>query len=245
MSVLRKEYNLETHVDEVWYESSNVVYSRFEEDGEENVGNLYVVFKGGKQYLYEKVAYTDYLSFKGAFVDGSSGKALNEYIIKKYKGEKVDDADITELQNRLMSPRAEETTYFIHGSSDYDRDILLYHYIPTIEYFIELSSDSRFITTLYDRFGYEAVMYMVTQGVDPGKFTLYMRKSDELTFTLLPELANCNTVMIKDKEWDDDFIRQQMRIRSTEDIAYVSPDELEKIKEISPSAYNIIIRRFE
>ena len=68
MSVLRKEYNLETHVDEVWYDSTNVVFSRFEENENENMGDLYVVFKAGKQYVYKNVSYTDYLYFKNGLV---------------------------------------------------------------------------------------------------------------------------------------------------------------------------------
>jgi hypothetical protein len=245
MSVLRKEYNLETHVDEVWYDSTNVVYSRFEENENENMGDLYVVFKAGKQYIYKNVSYADYLYFKNGLVEGSSGKALNEYIIKRYKGEKTDDADITELQERLASPREEESTYFIHGNGEFDNEILTNFYVPTVQYCMEISSDSRFVTTLYEKYGFETVKYMVENGADASKFTIYMRKSDELTITLYTELEDCRKVFIKDEEWDDKFIAQQLRVRSFEDIGYVSADELEKIREISPSAYNIIIRRFE
>ena len=38
MSVLRSDYDLEKHIDEVWYESSNVIFSKFTEDKEKNSG---------------------------------------------------------------------------------------------------------------------------------------------------------------------------------------------------------------
>ena len=110
---------------------------------------------------------------------------------------------------------------------------------------MDVSSDSKFVTTLYERYGFKTVVCMAENGADASKFTIYARKSDELTVTLYTELENCRKVFIKDEEWDDNFIAQQLRIRSFDDIAYVSADELEKIREISPSAYNIIIGRFE
>ena len=57
MSVLKSEYDLEKCVDRVWYESSNVIYSEFYEHDVDNFGELYIVFKGGKRYLYKNVSY--------------------------------------------------------------------------------------------------------------------------------------------------------------------------------------------
>ena len=245
MSVLRKEYDLGSHVDEVWYESSNVVYSKFVEDKDENTGELYVVFKGGKQYLYKSVSYQDYLYFKGGGLDGSSGRALNEYIIKKYKGEKMEDVNIDELLNRLNAPKDEDVTYYIHGDGEFDENVVSMFYGPTVEYCQQLSSDIRFVTTLYDRYGFETVKYCVETGMDPERFTILMRKFDEITITLYEELEDCKKVYIDDKEWNDEFVAQQLRKMSKDDIAFVSPEKLEEIRKLSPSAYSILMRRFE
>ena len=81
--------------DYTWYDSSNVVYSECL-DTNEAYKRLKVVFKGGRQYIYENVDPTDYLLFKQA---DSNGQAFNKYI-KKYQCERLPDVSLDELEER-------------------------------------------------------------------------------------------------------------------------------------------------
>ena len=242
MSLLRNNYDLETHVDEVWYESSNVIYSRFEEDENENKGNLYVVFKGGKQYVYKNVSYTNYLSFKHGGLDGSSGKALNEYIIKVYAAEKLDDVDMEEVRRGLAAEKPEESTYFIHGSGEFSDSVFDNFYAPQLEYAIELYPEWSFITTLYDEYGMRSVRYLLDRGVDAGKIEVWLRKSD--ADSLDSALSDCKTVKIRDTDYEDDeFIDNQLIKRSSEDICHIDFVSIGKIRDVSRSAYITLARK--
>ena len=242
MSVLRNIYDLERHIDETWYDSTNVVYSKFIEDENENKGDLYVVFKGGKQYLYKSVSYQNYLSFKKGIVEGSSGKALNQYIIKVYEAEKVDDADINELVERLNSPDEKDLTYFIHGDGKLDEDVFQIAYLQTIEYVLSMYSDSKFVVKNDDQYSMRSAEYLLNVvKIDPERITIYIKKSDY--DNLGEEFQECRTVKIKDDEYDQDLIDREIMKRSFEDIGYVSEEMLEKIAGISRTAYIILTRR--
>jgi hypothetical protein len=241
MSVLRSDYDLEKHVDEVWYESSNVIFSRFTEDDENNTGTLQVVFKGGKMYEYEKVSYQDYLSFKRGLVEGSSGKAFNEYIIKKYKGERIDDVSVDELMERLHAPKESETTYFIHGDEDYDEDIFQAVYANAISYALDISSESRFAVQYFDKYGMRALEYLSNFQIDPDRVTIYIPESK--VAELDEKHLGCRLIKIKDNEYDERFIDSEIMKRSFEDIAFISNEKLNEIAKVSRSAYIILTRR--
>lgn len=240
MSVLRSDYDLEKHVDEVWYESSNVIFSRFTENEEKNTGTLEVVFKGGKLYEYKEVAYQDYLSFKRGLVEGSSGKAFNEYIIKKYKGEKLDEVSIDELMQRLHAPQESGVTYFIHGD-DYNEDIFQVVYANAISYALDICSDSRFAVKFTDKYGVRALEFLSTCQIDPDRVTIYIPESkiEELD----EKHQGCRIVKIKDENWDEQFIDNEIMKRSFEDIAFISDEKLNEIAKVSKSAYIILNRR--
>lgn len=101
-------YNEESHTEKVWYESSNVFYSEFIENGN-NGGDLYVTFKNGSTYKYKDVLIApNYLMFKHGGLDGSHGKALNKHIKGLYEFEKVPDKNITlliEEKEKLLSQK--------------------------------------------------------------------------------------------------------------------------------------------
>ena len=79
--------------DHTWYDSTNVIYSLcYDSNTKDKV--LKVVFKGGRTYLYKDVDVNDYVSFRMA---ESTGKAVNEYIVKKYKGVRLQDTDLGKL----------------------------------------------------------------------------------------------------------------------------------------------------
>ena len=84
--------------DTVWYESSNVRYSKCL-DHDKSLKTLDVVFNNGTQYRYKNVNVNDYLLFRE---DLSQGKALNKYIkANGYEYEKLEDANIEALNDEL------------------------------------------------------------------------------------------------------------------------------------------------
>ena len=91
MAVLYDKYVNST--DHTWYDSTNVLYSECY-DNNDKFKNLKLVFKGGRTYLYKDVDINDYLLFKNS---ESNGKSANEFIIKKYKGFRITDTDLTQL----------------------------------------------------------------------------------------------------------------------------------------------------
>ena len=86
----------ENKIDHTWYDSSNVVYSACYDTENSGKKSLKVVFKEGRTYLYKDVDANDYIQFSKNM--DSSGKALNQYIIKKYKGVRLGDTDLEKLQ---------------------------------------------------------------------------------------------------------------------------------------------------
>lgn len=106
MAILAKIYDEKTRTDRVWYESSNVFYSKFVENENDNNGQLYVTFKNGATYHYKDVDMpTDYILFKNGGIDASQGKTLNKRIKGKYDYERVEDADMVMLQEELDKMR--------------------------------------------------------------------------------------------------------------------------------------------
>ena len=122
MSILGKFYDYETKTDRVWYDSSNVFYSKFIENENDNKGTLYVTFKNGWTYKYKDVDMpTDYLLFKNGGIENSQGKTFNKFIKPKYEYERVNDEDISLLQeeyNRLFLTKEEEEPFTIEIKDD-------------------------------------------------------------------------------------------------------------------------------
>ena len=83
-------FNQEDHV---WYNSSNIVYSKCYDTSNSMFKTLKIVFKGGRTYVYKDVDVKEYMLFKTA---ESNGEAFNKYI-KKYGGVKIADTNMEEL----------------------------------------------------------------------------------------------------------------------------------------------------
>ena len=99
--LIERNYDSEKKLDKAWYSSSNIVYSECE-DKENDFKTLRVVFKNGNCYEYYKISVQDYLMFMHGGLDGSNGKALNEFIkSKKYEYKKINDADLVEIKLQL------------------------------------------------------------------------------------------------------------------------------------------------
>lgn len=98
MSLIISEYNENELIDECWYDSSNIYYSKCF-DNIDAYKNLVVVFKDGRAYIYKDVIVQDYLLFKYGGLYDSQGKALNSFI-KKYKYERLNKFDINLLEEK-------------------------------------------------------------------------------------------------------------------------------------------------
>ena len=112
--ILVSKYDETEKIDEVFYESSNIYYSKAIEHKNDNFVDLYVTFKNGATYLYKNVDMVkDYIMFKHGGLDGSQGKALNKFIKPKYEFEKVENANMELLKEeyiRMKCPQVEDET---------------------------------------------------------------------------------------------------------------------------------------
>lgn len=89
-----------------WYDSSNIRYSECYDRPGDSV-NLKVVFGDGRVYYYRDVAKEDYLAFTSA---DSNGKAFAKSIRPKYKGDRLADvniADLDKLREELINEEQE------------------------------------------------------------------------------------------------------------------------------------------
>jgi hypothetical protein len=97
----------ENSLDRSWYDSSNILYSECD-DNENALKTLRIVFKNGRQYRYDEVNVNDYLLFRE---DVSQGKAFNKFI-RKYKSERIEDADehaLNEERERILERQQENS----------------------------------------------------------------------------------------------------------------------------------------
>lgn len=101
MIVYNRYVNQEDHV---WYDSSNITYSKCYDTQSSKFKTLKIVFKGGRTYVYKNVDADDYLMFKTA---ESNGQEFNKRI-KKYDAVRIEDTDLEKL-NELMESFKNET----------------------------------------------------------------------------------------------------------------------------------------
>ena len=244
MAAIKQFYDISKKTDSVLYESSNVIFTRFVEDPDENKGDLFVVFKEGKQYKYEGVEYNDYLMFKHGCVEGSSGKSLNSYIIKKYAAEKIEDANMDELLKEVNRADDKEHTYFIHGDYGFSDEIFETYYVPTFEYILELDPDARFIFSMNDNSGYvhRSLKYLTeVNNIDASRLTGYSLTRmdyDSRLYEYTKDVVNVDGESTID-------LYNVMIDNSVKDIAYVTEENLKEIYIKSHSAYSILSRYFK
>lgn len=99
MIVYNRYVNQEDHV---WYDSSNITYSKCYDTQNSKFKTLKIVFKGGRTYVYKNVDADDYILFKTA---QSNGEEFNKRI-KKYDAVRIEDTDLeklTELQESFKN----------------------------------------------------------------------------------------------------------------------------------------------
>ena len=117
MSKINKIY--EHHMEKVWYDSSNVIYSECD-DTVDDFKVLRVVFKDGRQYQYDQVNVNDYLLFRENL---SQGKALNQYIKSKYDAKRIADVDVG-LIKESMNTSSDDTNADKTFEAYLDQDVL-------------------------------------------------------------------------------------------------------------------------
>lgn len=175
--ILKKIYDEKTKTQKIWYDSSMIYYSEMVEDENENVGDLYIVFKTGVKYLYKKVKFEDYILFIAGGTDISQGKTLNKVIKGKYEYEKIGNADMLALREELE--RKEETqspveqTYFISGHRDITEREFELNYQPILNV---LSEDENVYFVVGDYHGADimAQNYLIDiLKINPNRITVY------------------------------------------------------------------------
>lgn len=221
-------------VDETWYESSTIVYTKFIENENDNKGQLFVTFKGGSTYLYKQVDMpTHYLQFKHEMKGGSSGKSLNAYIKPYYDYEKQPDLSLEEIELRLQKTKEEQNPFgrfFISGHRDITEEEFDMYYAPVLQNYAE-DTAIRFVVGDYYGVDIMAQNYLVdVLCIDPDRITVYH---------MLEAPRNINPKITKTKGgFIDDESRDAAMTRVTEgDIAFVR-----KGKETSGTAQNILRR---
>lgn len=90
MIVYNRYVNQEDHV---WYDSSNIAYSKCYDTQNSKFKTLKIVFKGGRTYVYRNVDADDYIMFKTA---ESNGQEFNKRI-KKYDAVRIEDTNMEKL----------------------------------------------------------------------------------------------------------------------------------------------------
>lgn len=106
--LIYRNYNDKLRLDKAWYDSSNIVYSECD-DTKDELKTLRVVFKNGACYEYKNIEVQDYVMFMRGGLDGSNGKALNNFIKKnKYEYERLEDANLTLIKEELKTMQEKE-----------------------------------------------------------------------------------------------------------------------------------------
>lgn len=183
--ITESRYYQNSMTDKVWYDSSNIVYSEFVDDGN-GKGQLYVTFKNGTTYWYKNVDLAnDYILFKhgGTNPDMSNGKALNQFIKPKYEYERVSDKDTGILMEEFNKTRDfnnflkdKKNVYFVYGEtipSGALRNPVKDIYSPRIQAVAEANPDARFIL-VNDTFGNQILSNMLDiLNIAPKRIRVY------------------------------------------------------------------------
>ena len=227
MAILGKIYNPETRTDKVWYESSNVVYSEFVENENDNNGQLYVTFKNGATYHYKDVdMVTDYILFKSGGIDNSQGKTLNKQIKGKYEYERVSDKDVKLLQEELENLNKEpevidesdepyEITYFISGHRVITEEEFNDTYKSAIDFVLYHEPNCKFVIGDYWGCDEMAQNYLLDEKqISPSRVTVYHMMES-------PRYFNKKVYNFVGGFQSDDERDEAMTNASDEDIAFV------------------------
>ena len=237
--LLYKHYDEKEGVQEVWYDSSMIVYTRMTEDEHENKGDLYVTFKNGATYKYKDVTFGDYVLLLYGGTDVSQGKTMNKIIKPKYQYERQEDKDTGELIIRMQElfrkqeeeEKIVENTYFISGHRDITEREFEVNYMPLIYTTVDENKDARFVIGDYYGVDIMAQNYLVdVLGIDPERVTVYHMKEEPRNIN--PNITNKVGGFESDEERDAAMTRA-----SGHDIAFVRDNT-----KLSGTGQNILRR---
>lgn len=234
--IIKSVYNDKTLTEKVWFDSSSVFYSEFVEHENDNNGELFVTFKNGGTYHYKNVDMVkDYVLFKNGGLDGSQGKALNQFIKPNYEFEKLPDRDvqtlIEEMEKTTSDKEIKENTYFISGHRDItEEEFEIYR--SHIYSICVGNPNARFVVGDYHGADIMAQNFLMDEvGINPENITVYHMFNTPRNAN--PKVINFKGGFLSDSERDT-----AMTNASTYDIAYVRNN-----KKMSGTAENIL-RRF-
>lgn len=234
--ILKSIYDEKTLTEKVWYDSSSVFYSEFIEHPNDNFGELYVTFKGGGTYHYINVDMLhDYILFKNGGSYGSQGKAINEFIKKKYEFEKCENRDInllTEERDRTVDDKEMKLhTYFISGHRNITPE-QFERYRMEIHSIYVTDNEARFIVGDYCGVDIMAQDFLLdVLNIEPERVTVY-HMFDK------PRNVNTKVINFKGGFINDSERDAAMTNASFKDIAFVADNKI-----MSGTAENIL-RRF-
>ena len=234
--ILKSVYDEKTLTEKVWYDSSSVFYSEFVEHENDNFGELYVTFKGGGTYHYINVDMVhDYVLFKNGGPQASQGKALNEFIKKKYEFEKCENRDITllteERDRTVDANELRQHTYFISGHRNITPE-QFERYINEIHAVYVTDNDAHFVIGDYQGVDIMAQDFLLdVLKIEPERVTVYHMFDSPRNAN--PKVINFKGGFVSDSERDTAMTNASFR-----DIAFVADN-----KVMSGTAENIL-RRF-
>lgn len=240
--ILKKIYDSENAVQEIWYDSSMIFYTKMVENKTENKGDLYVTFKNGSVYKYKDVTFEDYLVFINGGTDASQGKTLNKVIKNKYDFEKISDPDSTmidKLQTQLNELIIQDSkkqddisnTYFISGHRSITEEEFEINYKTTIDYVLYQNPNAKFVIGDFEGVDIMAQNYLLDSlGIEPERVTVYHMFDS-------PRNKNKKIVNLVGGFSNDDERDAAMTNASCEDIAFVRD-----YKKISGTGSNILRR---
>ena len=231
--ILETYYDKKRLIDETWYDSSSVYYSKFDENKRE----LTVVFKTGAIYLYKDVNDTNnYVMFKHGGLDCSQGKALNQYIKNAYEYEKLPERpdifnECEKRKEEVLKLIEIEHTYFISGHRNITEKEFKENYIPEINKVLETDEKARFIMGDYYGTDIMAQNYLMDNlEISPDKVTVYHMMENPRNIN--PKITKLVGGFKSDEERD-----KAMTEASAFDIAFVRSN-----LELSGTAMNILRR---
>lgn len=233
--ILKSFYDEKTLTEKVWYDSSTIVYSEFQEHENDNRGELFVTFKNGATYHYSNVdMIQDYIMFKNGGIDNSQGKALNKFIKPNYVFERVEDKNVSlilEDMNSNCYANYQLHTYFISGHRDITpREFEKYKMLIHSTYVND--PEARFVMADYQGADIMSQDFLLDiLQIEPDRVTVYHMGDT-------PMNVNSKVINLKGGFKSDVERDEAMTLVSISDIAFVRDNKL-----MSGTAQNIL-RRF-
>lgn len=206
-------------IDETWYDSSSIVYTKFTENKDDNYGDLYVVFKNGSMYKYFNVDMIQhYIPFKHSLKDSSTGKSLNYFIKPYYQYERLDNISFSELEEHkkdLLKNNDPDNNIFVFGYPDLSKEEFTKFYLSPLSYYADDETKNFLISDEGDFSMMVQNLLIDTLNISPERIILYHTGTTPLKkHDLVNNTKGCydtddvrDSIMSKSSSIDLGFIR--------------------------------------